>query len=39
MLAKKMNEAVASGLPDDLLQRNLQRWKDQQLTPSADTEQ
>ncbi len=39
MLAKKMNEAVASGLPDALLQRNLQRWKDQQLTPSADTEQ
>ncbi|MGY8831172.1 MAG: substrate-binding periplasmic protein [Pseudomonadales bacterium] len=39
MLAKKMNEAVASGLPNDLLQRNLQRWKDQQLTPSADTEQ
>ncbi|WP_282875514.1 substrate-binding periplasmic protein [Pseudomonas peli] len=39
MLAKKMNEAVTSGLPDDLLQRNLQRWKDQQLTPSADTEQ
>lgn len=39
MLAKKMNEAVASGLPDDLLQRNLQRWKDQQLTPSADIEQ
>lgn len=39
MLAKKMNEAVASGLPDDLLQRNLQRWKDQQLTPSGDAEQ
>ena len=39
MLAKKMNDAVASGLPDALLQRNLQRWKDQQLTPSADTEQ
>ena len=39
MLAKKMNEAVASGLPDVLLQRNLQRWKDQQLTPSGDAEQ
>lgn len=39
MLAKKMNEAVASGLPDDLLQRNLQRWKDQQLTPTGDAEQ
>ncbi|MDF3194768.1 transporter substrate-binding domain-containing protein [Pseudomonas sp. 1928-m] len=39
MLAKKMNEAIASGLPDDLLQRNLQRWKDQQLTPSGDAEQ
>lgn len=39
MLAKKMNEAIASGLPDDLLQRNLQRWNDQQLTPSSDAEQ
>lgn len=39
MLAKKMNQAIASGLPDDLLQRNLQRWKDQQLTPSGDAEQ
>jgi len=39
MLAKKMNEAIASGLPDVLLQRNLQRWKDQQLTPSGDAEQ
>ncbi|MFZ3153582.1 substrate-binding periplasmic protein [Pseudomonas sp.] len=39
MLAKKMNEAIASGLPDDLLQRNLQRWKDQQLIPSSDAEQ
>jgi polar amino acid transport system substrate-binding protein len=39
MLAKKMNEAVASGLPDVLLQRNLQRWKDQQLTPTGDAEQ
>ena len=39
MLAKKMNEAIASGLPDDLLQRNLQRWKDQQLAPTGDAEQ
>ncbi|MBU1285215.1 MAG: transporter substrate-binding domain-containing protein [Gammaproteobacteria bacterium] len=39
MLAKKMNEAIASGLPDVMLQRNLQRWKDQQLTPTGDAEQ
>ncbi|MCE5362993.1 substrate-binding periplasmic protein [Pseudomonas anguilliseptica] len=31
MLAKKMTEAVASGLPETLLQHNLQRWKEQQL--------
>jgi len=31
MLAKKMTEAVASGLPETLLQDNLQRWKEQQL--------
>lgn len=31
MLATKMTEAVASGLPETLLQRNLQRWKEQQL--------
>ena len=39
MLAKKMNEAIASGLPDVMLQRNLQRWKDQQLTSTGDAEQ
>lgn len=39
MLAKKMNEAITSGLPDALLQRNLQRWKDQQLTSTGDAEQ
>lgn len=39
MLAKKMTEAVASGLPDVLIQRNLQRWKDQQPTPTSDAEQ
>lgn len=39
MLAKKMTEAVASGLPDVLRERNLQRWKDQQLTASGDAEQ
>jgi polar amino acid transport system substrate-binding protein len=39
MLARKMNEAIASGLPNDLLQRNLQRWKDQQLTPGGEAEQ
>lgn len=31
MLAKRMTEAVASGLPETLLQDNLQRWKEQQL--------
>lgn len=35
-LAKKMLEAVAAGVPEDLLQRNLQRWKEQQLTPVGD---
>lgn len=30
MLAKKMTEAVASDLPEALLQQNLQRWADQQ---------
>ena len=39
MLAKKMNEAITSGLPDALLQRNLQLWKDQQLTSTGDAEQ
>lgn len=32
-LAKKMTELTASGLPDSLLQHNLQRWKEQQLQP------
>jgi polar amino acid transport system substrate-binding protein len=39
MLAKKMTEVVASDMPDVLLQRNLQRWKDQQLTATGDAEQ
>lgn len=39
MLAKKMTEAVTSGLPEAFLQANLQRWKDQQPTPSGDAEQ
>jgi polar amino acid transport system substrate-binding protein len=39
MLAKKMTEALASGLPEALIQRNLQRWKDQQPTPASDVEQ
>lgn len=30
-LAKKMTELTASGLPETLLQSNLQRWKAQQL--------
>ena len=30
-LAKKMTELVAAGLPETLLQRNLERWKAQQL--------
>jgi len=38
-LAKKMNEAIVSGLPDAMLQRNLQRWADQQLKPTGDVEQ
>ena len=32
-LAKKMTELAADGLPEMLLQRNLQRWKEQQLQP------
>lgn len=35
-LAKKMLEAVAAGLPEVLLQRNLQLWKEQQLIPASD---
>lgn len=38
-LAKAMNEALASDLPRVLLERNLQRWKDQQLTPASDVQQ
>lgn len=38
-LARKMLEAVAAGLPETLLQRNLQRWKAQQLTPVGDVKQ
>jgi polar amino acid transport system substrate-binding protein len=30
-LAKKMTELTAAGLPESLLQRNLERWKAQQL--------
>jgi polar amino acid transport system substrate-binding protein len=38
-LAKAMNEALAADLPSVLLERNLQRWKDQQLTPATDVQQ
>ncbi|HSC82889.1 MAG TPA: transporter substrate-binding domain-containing protein [Pseudomonas sp.] len=34
-LAKKMTELTAAGLPETLLQRNLQRWKAQQLQPAS----
>ena len=34
-LAKKMTEFVAAGLPQTLLQRNLQRWKQQPRQPST----
>ena len=39
MLAQKMTEAVAAGLPEVWLQRNLQRWKEQQLTPVSEATQ
>lgn len=39
MLAQKMTEAVAAGLPEIWLQRNLQRWKEQQLTPVSEVTQ
>lgn len=39
MLAQKMTEAVSAGLPDIWLQRNLQRWKEQQLTPVSEATQ
>ncbi|MBX9761949.1 MAG: transporter substrate-binding domain-containing protein [Pseudomonadaceae bacterium] len=38
-LAKAMNEALAADLPSVLLERNVQRWKDQQLTPATDVQQ
>lgn len=34
-LAKKMTELTATGLPEILLQRNLERWKSQQLQPAS----
>ncbi|UVE19262.1 transporter substrate-binding domain-containing protein [Pseudomonas sp. LS44] len=34
-LAKKMTELTAAGMPETLLQRNLERWKAQQLQPVA----
>lgn len=34
-LAKKMTELTATGLPETLLQRNLERWKNQQLQPAS----
>nr|WP_240008857.1 transporter substrate-binding domain-containing protein [Pseudomonas campi] len=34
-LAKKMTELTATGLPETLLQRNLERWKSQQLQPAS----
>lgn len=34
-LAKKMTELAAAGLPETLLQRNLERWKEQQVEPAS----
>ncbi len=34
-LAKKMTELAAAGVPETLLQRNLERWKQQQLQPAT----
>ncbi|MFZ6046497.1 substrate-binding periplasmic protein [Pseudomonas sp. CR3202] len=34
-LAKKMTELVAAGVPETLLQRNLERWKALQMQPAA----
>jgi polar amino acid transport system substrate-binding protein len=34
-LAKKMTELVASGVPLEVFSRNVERWKAQQLHPSA----
>ncbi|MBS7661187.1 transporter substrate-binding domain-containing protein [Pseudomonas lalucatii] len=36
-LAKKMTELTAAGVPEALLQRNVQRWKAQQLQPASAT--
>ncbi len=38
-LAKKMTELAASGAPQALLQRNLERWKEQQLQPATPSKQ
>ena len=38
-LAKKMTELAAAGLPEDLLQRNLLRWKEQRLRPASASNQ
>ena len=37
-LAKKMTELVAAGVPETLLQRNLERWKALQMQPVATPE-
>lgn len=34
-LAKKMTELVAAGVPQALLQRNLERWRTQQVQPAT----
>ncbi|MCY1274977.1 Bacterial extracellular solute-binding protein, family 3 [compost metagenome] len=34
-LARKMTELAAAGVPETILQRNLERWKQQQLKPST----
>ncbi|MCU1716711.1 substrate-binding periplasmic protein [Pseudomonas sp. 5P_3.1_Bac2] len=38
-LAQQLTEAVAQGVPDSLLQRNLQLWKEQQLHPVGEVKQ
>jgi polar amino acid transport system substrate-binding protein len=38
-LAKKMTELVSAGVPDAILQRNLERWKQQLLQPSTESTQ
>ncbi|MNF68169.1 hypothetical protein D3C84_500190 [compost metagenome] len=37
-LAKKMTELVAAGVPETLLQRNLERWKALQMQPVGTPE-